>query len=86
MTIEKRILQEKIEFTYGFCVWLGGTAKYVGNGSWVYLNDLEENLQDVSNLIDDYMEDVKEYEEKERLLNLEKERELLASKEILNLK
>lgn len=86
MTIEKKILQEKIEFTYGFCVWLGGTAKYVGNGSWVYLNDAEENMQDVSNLIDDYMEDVKEYEEKERLLELEKERELLRSRNILNLK
>lgn len=86
MTIEKKILQEKIEFTYGFCVWLGGTAKYVGNGSWVYLNDAEENMQDVSQLIDDYIEDVEEYEKKERLLELEKERELLMSKEILNLK
>lgn len=86
MTIEKKILEEKFEFTYGFCVWLGGTAKYVGNGSWVYLNDMEENMQDVSQLIADYIEDEARYEEEERTLEAEKQRKLLELKDILNLK
>lgn len=86
MTIEKKILQEKIEFTYGFCVWLGGTAKYVGKGSWVYLNDAEEDMQDVSDLINDYIEDNERYDKEARLINRERERELLMCKEVLNLK
>ncbi len=86
MTIEKKILEEKKEFSYGFGNWLGEIAKYVGNGSWIYVNDMDENLHGIFELVESYIEDEEEYEKKERLLNLEKERELVMYREIRNLK
>lgn len=56
MTIEEKSSLEKKEFAAEFGDWLVGKVKNVGNGSWVYLNDSTEELYDIFQLIDDYIE------------------------------
>lgn len=58
MTIEEKVFLEKVAFAAGFGDWLCKTARSVGDGNWVYLDDSSEEPHGIFKLVDYYVKNV----------------------------